>query len=103
MGVSWEESEVALNHKLGELDEIYDVREERPERREALEKWCEFIVACETGAPTPAFVKPTQGATSSACCQQPSASLAGMSRRPGTSTKSPSTPSTVRWAWQCFA
>ncbi|MDR0779938.1 MAG: tyrosine-type recombinase/integrase, partial [Pseudomonadales bacterium] len=59
MGVSWEESEVALNHKLGDLDDIYDVREERPERREALEKWCEFIIACETGAPTPAFVKPT--------------------------------------------
>lgn len=59
MGVSWEESEVALNHKLGELDDIYDVREERPERREALEKWCEFIVACKTGAPTPAFVKKT--------------------------------------------
>lgn len=59
MGVSWEESEVALNHKLGDLDEIYDVRAERPERREALEKWCQFIVACETGAPTPAFVKPT--------------------------------------------
>lgn len=57
MGVSWEESEVALNHKLGTLDEIYDVRKEKPERREALEKWCEFIVACETGAPTPAFVK----------------------------------------------
>ncbi|QDQ87669.1 DUF4102 domain-containing protein [Alcaligenaceae bacterium SJ-26] len=59
MGVSWEESEVALNHKLGELDSIYDVREERPERREALEKWCQFIVACQTGAPTPAFVKQT--------------------------------------------
>lgn len=59
MGVPYEISEVALNHKLGEMDAIYDVRDEIPERREALEKWCEFIVACETGAPTPAFVKPT--------------------------------------------
>ncbi len=59
MGVSWEESEIALNHKLGELDSIYDVRQERPERREALEKWCQFLVACETGAETPEFVKPT--------------------------------------------
>ncbi len=59
MGVSYEISEVALNHTLGSMDAIYDVREEIPERREALEKWSEFIVACETGAPTPSFVKPT--------------------------------------------
>lgn len=59
MGVSYEISEVALNHTLGSMDAIYDVRDEIPERREALEKWSEFIVACETGAPTPAFVKPT--------------------------------------------
>lgn len=59
MGVSYEISEVALNHTLGSMDAIYDVRGEIPERREALEKWSEFIVACETGAPTPSFVKPT--------------------------------------------
>ncbi len=59
MGVSHEISEVALNHTLGSMDAIYDVRDEIPERREALEKWSEFIEACETGAPTPSFVKPT--------------------------------------------
>jgi hypothetical protein len=59
MGVSREISEVALNHKLRGMDAVYDVREDIPERREALEKWCEFIVACESGNPTPAFVKPT--------------------------------------------
>jgi len=59
MGVSYEVSEVALNHKLGDMDAIYDVRQEIPERREALTMWSEFIVACETGATTPAFVKST--------------------------------------------
>jgi len=54
MGVSREISEVALNHVLKGMDAIYDVREEIPERREALEKWANFIVACESGDPYPA-------------------------------------------------
>lgn len=59
MGVSHEISEIALNHTLGDLNTIYDVRQDIPERREALEMWSQFIVACENGEPTPAFVKPT--------------------------------------------
>lgn len=53
MGVSREISEVALNHTLKGMDAIYDVREEIPERRAALEKWANFIVACEKGEPSP--------------------------------------------------
>lgn len=59
MGVSRDVSEIALNHTLKGMEAIYDVREEIPERREALEKWTEFLVACETGKPTPAYVKKT--------------------------------------------
>ncbi|WP_206862576.1 tyrosine-type recombinase/integrase [Lysobacter changpingensis] len=54
MGVSQEISEVALNHVLKGMDRVYDVRSEIPERREALEKWANFIVACEKGEPSPA-------------------------------------------------
>lgn len=53
MGVSREISEVALNHVLKGMDAIYDVREEIPERRVALEKWANLIVACEKGEPSP--------------------------------------------------
>lgn len=51
MGVSREISEIALNHALKGMEAIYDVREEIPERRRALEMWAEFIVACESGRP----------------------------------------------------
>ncbi|MFJ9533340.1 tyrosine-type recombinase/integrase [Herbaspirillum sp. NPDC101396] len=54
MGISREVSEIALNHKLKGMEAIYDVREEIPERRHALEKWTEFLLACETGEPVPA-------------------------------------------------
>jgi len=47
LGVSREISEVALNHVLPGLEGIYDVREEIPERREALETWAQFLVSCE--------------------------------------------------------
>jgi len=59
MGVTRDISEIALNHALKGMEAIYDVREEIPERREALEKWTAYLIACETGAPTPAFVKKT--------------------------------------------
>jgi integrase len=49
MGISREISEIALNHALKGMEAIYDVREEIPERRIALEKWAAFIVDCETG------------------------------------------------------
>jgi integrase len=51
LGVSREISEIALNHTLKGMEAIYDVREEIPERREALELWAAFLVACEQGQP----------------------------------------------------
>lgn len=53
LGVSREISEIALNHKLKGMEGIYDVREEIPERRQALAIWADFLVACETGEPPP--------------------------------------------------
>ena len=51
MGISREISEIALNHTLKGMEAIYDVREEIPERRIALERWAAFIAACESGQP----------------------------------------------------
>lgn len=51
MGVSREISEIALNHALKGMEAIYDVREEIPERRRALELWASFLEACEQGRP----------------------------------------------------
>lgn len=51
MGVANEITELALNHKLKGMEAIYDVREEIPERRAALELWATFISACENGTP----------------------------------------------------
>lgn len=50
MGISREISEVALNHVLQGVEAIYDVREEIPERRVALERWANFIANCEAQA-----------------------------------------------------
>lgn len=49
IGISREISEIALNHKLKGMEAVYDVREEIPERRVALEKWAAFLVNCESG------------------------------------------------------
>ncbi|MFM0507635.1 tyrosine-type recombinase/integrase [Paraburkholderia sp. RL17-373-BIF-A] len=49
MKISREISELALNHKLKGMEGIYDVREDIPERREALELWAAFIVSCAEG------------------------------------------------------
>jgi hypothetical protein len=63
MGVSGEISELALNHKMRGLDAIYDVRDDIPERRKALEIWAHFVANCREakGAPvvgkTPAAAK----------------------------------------------
>ncbi len=51
LGVSREISEIALNHKLEGMEGIYDVREEIPERRAALERWAHFLIECEKGLP----------------------------------------------------
>nr|WP_313658860.1 integrase arm-type DNA-binding domain-containing protein [Achromobacter ruhlandii] len=49
LGVSNEVSELALNHKLKGMEGIYDVREDIPERREALELWAAFLDSCARG------------------------------------------------------
>ncbi|MFC5427642.1 tyrosine-type recombinase/integrase [Paraburkholderia denitrificans] len=49
MKIPKEITELALNHKLKGMEAIYDVREEIPERRQALEQWAAFIVACTKG------------------------------------------------------
>lgn len=49
LGVSREISEIALNHVLKGMEGIYDVREEIPERRQALELWAAFLATCERG------------------------------------------------------
>ncbi|QJE00678.1 tyrosine-type recombinase/integrase [Massilia forsythiae] len=49
LGVSREISEIALNHTLKGMEGIYDVREEIPERRQALELWAMFLATCERG------------------------------------------------------
>lgn len=52
-GISREISEIALNHKLKGMEGVYDVREEIPERRRALNIWADFIVECATGCKAP--------------------------------------------------
>lgn len=49
LGFSREISEIALNHKLPGIEGIYDVREEIPERRAAMEAWARFIEKCCDG------------------------------------------------------
>jgi len=39
MGIPNDITEIALNHALKGMEAVYDVREEIPERRQALEKW----------------------------------------------------------------
>ncbi|MBX3605811.1 MAG: tyrosine-type recombinase/integrase [Piscinibacter sp.] len=51
MGIANEITELALNHKLKGMEAVYDVREEIPERRAALELWAGFLCACEAGTP----------------------------------------------------
>jgi integrase len=51
MGIPNEITEIALNHTLKGMEAVYDVREEIPERRIALEQWAAFIKACEMGRP----------------------------------------------------
>lgn len=49
LGVSRDISEIALNHALKGMEAIYDVRDEIPERRQALELWAAFLATCERG------------------------------------------------------
>ena len=50
LGVSNEVSELALNHKLKGMEAIYDVRDDIPERRAALELWAAFLESCANGS-----------------------------------------------------
>ena len=49
MGVPVVVAERALNHTIGGIIGIYDQHDFLDERREALERWTAFLVACETG------------------------------------------------------
>jgi len=49
LGISNEISELALNHKLKGMEAIYDVRDDIPERRAALELWAAYLENCATG------------------------------------------------------
>ena len=40
---------MCLNHKLSGVEGIYDQHTYFDERKEALEKWARFLVACEPG------------------------------------------------------
>ena len=40
---------MCLNHKLSGVEGIYDRHTYFDERKEALEKWARFLVACEAG------------------------------------------------------
>lgn len=53
LGFSSEITEIALNHKIKGVEGIYDVREEIPERRQAMNAWADFIARC-SGDATPA-------------------------------------------------
>lgn len=54
MGFSKDISEIALNHKLQGMEGIYDVREEIPERRAAMQAWADFIErCCDSQEPAP--------------------------------------------------
>lgn len=49
LGFSREISEIALNHKIKGVEGVYDVRDEIPERRAAMEAWARFIAECSDG------------------------------------------------------
>lgn len=50
LGVPRDISEMCLNHKLPGVEGIYDQHTYFDERRTALEKWAQFLVACEAGS-----------------------------------------------------
>lgn len=56
MGVSREVSELVLNHSTKGMEVIYDVRDEIPERRAAMNIWADFVTRCsnqKAGSPPP--------------------------------------------------
>ena len=49
LGVPRDIFEMCLNHKLSGVEGIYDRHTYFDERKNALEKWAEFLLACELG------------------------------------------------------
>ena len=49
LGVPKDISEMCLNHKLSGVEGIYGRHTYFDERKEALEKWADFLLACELG------------------------------------------------------
>ena len=49
LGVPRDISEMCLNHKLSGVEGIYDRHTYFDERKNALEKWADFLLACELG------------------------------------------------------
>lgn len=43
--ISKVDTELALSHTVGGMDAIYDVRDEKPEKRDALEKWSNLLAS----------------------------------------------------------
>ena len=64
LGVPRDISEMCLNHKLSGVEGIYDRHTYFDERKEALQKWAQFLVACEAGSNVVpiAVAKAVQGA-----------------------------------------
>lgn len=50
LGINRFISERCLNHQIGGIEGIYDAGDYLPERREALEKWADFLESCELAA-----------------------------------------------------
>lgn len=49
LGVSRDISEMCLNHKLPGVEGIYDQHSYYEERRDALERWAQFLIDCQSG------------------------------------------------------
>lgn len=52
LGISSDDTELALSHVVGGVRGIYDVREEKPEKRRALQVWADFLLTLTTPAST---------------------------------------------------
>ena len=50
MGVDRFVAERCLNHKIAGMEGVYDAGDYLPERRVALNKWADFLIACEARA-----------------------------------------------------
>lgn len=50
LGVPRDISEMCLNHKLSGVEGIYDQHTYFDERKQALEKWAQFLITCEAGS-----------------------------------------------------